>query len=149
MRIIHHAHDRLTFGGRSDQAERRGRHQEPVRIGRRGQPERTLQRRRLERWQLAGEAENRPQEAEQPSKGQIGLGLHPRRLKYGHPGRRTQRKLEQRALANPRVAPQHERGAPGRDRASQQPLDRHALGLATYQTNRQPSVGGVNHRPAS
>jgi len=105
VRVIDHAHKRLVVGRRGDQLERSGGHKEPVRISRRGQPERTLQRRRLNPRQLTSKPENRPQQTEQPGKRQIALGLHPRDLKHGHRGRRTQREFKQRALANARLAP--------------------------------------------
>ena len=59
----------------------------------------------------AGAVEERPQQLMQPGEGQLGLSLDAGAREHAHPVGARQRALQQRGLADPRLAAQHEHAA--------------------------------------
>ena len=85
--------------------------------------------------------EDRAQQLEQPAERDLLLGVDPGGPQHTHPcvGDRGRRVLEERALADPRLAGQHERAALADARGSDQRRDDLALALAADQ--HVPSLG--------
>ena len=131
--VVDHAQQRLVVGHGREQAQHGDRDEEAVLDALGGQPEGAAQGRGLDVGELVGEVEDRPQQLVQAGERQLGLGLDAGAGEHAHPVRARQRALQQRGLADPRVAAQHEHAAarvPGR---VEQAVDRRALALSAQE----------------
>ena len=109
--VVDDAQQRPLVGGGGEQAQHGDRDQEAVLdpLGR--QPEGAAQRGGLHVGQLAGAVEHRPQQLVQAGEGQLGLGLDAGPREHAHPVGAGQRPLQQRGLADPGLAAQHQHTA--------------------------------------
>ena len=133
VHVVDEHHYRPLLGQGRQQAERR--HADEVRFSRCGrrQPERGLERGALRARETAELAEHRAEQLVQPAEGDLHLGLDAARAQHrGGPGHRG-RVLEQRRLADPRLAAQHEHPARAVAGLRHEPLDARALGGAPQQ----------------
>ena len=133
VRVVDDAQQRLRIGGRREQAQDRHRDEEAVLHALGRQPERAPQRGGLHVGQLVGDVEHRPQQLVQPGERQLGLGLDAGAGEHPHPVGARQRVLQQRRLADSRLAAQHEGAAarlPGR---VEQAVDGRALAVSAQQ----------------
>ena len=107
--------------------------QEALAADARRQPERRAQRRRLRLRQLVEPVERRPQQRVQAGERDLRLGLDPARPQHEHALRALDGVLEQRRLADPGRAGEHERLARAQPRGGQQLLDAGELGVSPDQ----------------
>jgi len=119
VRAVNEHEDRTLLGGQAEQAEQaEQRHRDGEAVVRRRRPERErrAQRRALHRRQLADEPEQRLQQREQPGVRDLRLALEAAHGQDAHVARRGGQRVEQRGLADARLAAQDdgERGPLGR-----------------------------------
>ena len=104
-----------------------------------GQGERGSQSIRLDRRDAVENAERRPEQLQQHPERDLALGLQPGRAQHPHLGERRHGIVEQRGLADARLADEREHAARAQARGRHQPVDRLLLGLPTHQ--HAPSLG--------
>jgi hypothetical protein len=127
MRVVHEHGHGAHPRNRREQAQRRGIGREAIdRAGRR-QTERRRQRAPLSRWDLVQPVGDRRQQRREPGVRKPLLRLEGTYLQQPHVGRLLTGVREQHALADARLAADHERAAPARARLLQQPVDRREL----------------------
>ena len=133
VRVVDDAQQRLRLGRRGEQAEHRHRDEEAILHALGRQPERAAQRGGLHVGQLGGAVQHRPQELVQAGEGQLGLGLDAGPGEHAHPVGARQRVLQQRGLADARVAAQHQDAAARGAGRIEQAVDRLALAVSSQQ----------------
>ena len=146
LRVVDHAQDGLRPGDLRHEAERREPNQVAVGNASGGEPERDPQRLGLRLRQNADRVRHRPTQLLQPRIRQIDLTLDPLRTNDPEPVRCGDHLLQQRRLADTRLAPHHQRRAPTRrDRREQltQPLE---LGISAHE-QAQTGSGRLRRRP--
>ena len=132
-------HDhRALLRERGQQAERAGAHELRLRGGGRREAERGVEGAGLRRGQPPELTERRPQQLGQAGERDLDLGLHPAHAQHGRVPGDLRRVLEQRALADPRLAAHHEHAARARPGVGHEPLDALALGSAAQQHATDP-----------
>ena len=110
--IVDHTQQRLLVGGGRQQAERRKSDQEPLRCCPGSQPECGPKRVLLRLRQAVQAIQHRFAQMLHRSVGQLDFRLHSHGMGDPEPVRRRQRVLQQRGLADSRVAAHHEHRAP-------------------------------------
>ncbi len=135
LRIVDHYEARALFGIRREQAERRSADDEPIAWHRRPEGKRPAQRRGLQRRYLLEARQCGSDELEQPGEGDLGLELDATRGEDGHacPLRRV---LQQRGLADARLASNEQHRARPPACLRQQGRNACALGLPPDQHTR-------------
>ena len=134
-----HEH-RPLLGQRRQQAQRGGADQLRLRPRARHEPQRALERDPLRRRQPLALVEHRPQQLVQAAERDLDLRLHPAHPQHrGGPGARRG-VLEQRGLADPRLAAQDQHPALAVTSTSHQPLD--ALALRVTAQEHGPILSG-------
>ena len=123
LRVVDRDQHGTLLGERGEQGERRRADQEPLAADARGQPERRAQRRRLWLRQGVDPVERRAQQRVQARERDLRLGLDPARPQHEHPLRTLDGVLQQRRLAHPGPAGEHERLAGPQPRGGQELLD--------------------------
>ena len=84
-------------------------------------------------WQLLQLAEQRPQQLDQPGEDDLSLGLHAVHPEYQHAVGAGNRVVDQRGLADPRLAEQQQRAARSGTRVVEQPVESRSLRLTPNQ----------------
>ena len=133
LRVVDHADQRKRFGGLGQQAQDGHGHQEAIRGSALLQAERDLQRGALGRRQRLQPVEQRRAQMMQAGERELHLGLHAHRPRDATPGRLAGDVLQQRRLADTRLAAQHQRRALADPDARQQPVQHRALPLSALQ----------------
>ena len=108
LRIVDEAHERSHLGRLGQQAQRRQGHQEAVRGSAILQPERHTQRIPLRTGQPVQPVENRRTQLMQPGERQLHLRLNTRHPDDPTPQRPLSHVLQERRLADPRLAAHHQ-----------------------------------------
>ena len=139
VRVVQNEDERCVGGSRPQQAQRSGGNGEAVAGHRWPERERARQRRCLRLGESDRAVEDRPQQLVERTERELGFGLHAPRGEHTHPGRAPRRILEQRALADSRLPPDHEHAATPGPRLVQQVGDPAALGRPAQQ---HPSILG-------
>ena len=148
--VDRHEHGR-ALADRGQQAERRGVEREAVAGHRRPERERARERRPLRRRQRAQLGHDGAEQVGEAGERELGLGLDAARAQHRHPVGGGDRVVEQRALADPRLAADHERGARSRVRPREQlrqagPLciaaEQHVAAILGFSSARRDPVRG-------
>ena len=127
LRIVDHAHERARLGGLGEQAQDRQRDQEAVRRRAVLEAERHLQRGPLRRRQRLQTVGQRRAQVMQTGERELHLRLHAGRPCDATSGGLPGDVFQQRRLADPRLAAQHQRRALADSDALQQPVERLAF----------------------
>ena len=133
LRVVDHAHERALLGRLRQQTKRRQADEEPIRHRALAQPERGRQGIALRARESLEPLEQRHAELVQRREGKLHLGLHPGGANPPHVRGRAHRMLQQRRLADPGLALQHEDPAAPTPRALEQPVEDGALVSPTAQ----------------
>ena len=142
LRVIEYADQRSVLGDLGQQAERRQRHEKALRRRAVLQTERDLQRVPLRARQASELTEHRRAQLVQPGERKLHLGLDARGAGDATALRVLEHVLEQRRLADPRLAAQDQDPALPRPRIRHQALQR----LARLAPTRQPRpVAALGH----
>jgi hypothetical protein len=128
--VVDAAQHRAALARLGEEAEQAGRDQEAVAHGVEAQPQRAAQGRRLGRGQALEEVQARAHELVHARERQLVLGLDADAAQQRHVRGAVGGVLEQRALADPGLAAQHERGAALAACALQQRIEGRLLRLA-------------------
>lgn len=107
MGIVDHAENRLLLGSRGEQAERPRADQEPC-VERRPEPECSSERVGLAVRYLLEEVEERAEELMEARERQLGFRLDATRVQHPHPLCALLCEMKESALADARLAAQHE-----------------------------------------
>ena len=108
LEVVDHAQHRALLRGEREQPEQRGADRQ-ARLRRRGlELERSVERRRLGGGQPVAQPEHRLAQLGQPGERQLRLALQPARAQHGHAVGALDRRAQQRRLADPGLAAQHE-----------------------------------------
>ena len=140
--VVDQADQRLLAPDLGQQPEQRQADQEAIRRRARAQAERGAQRVALRAGQGVEPVEHRRAQLLQRGERQPGLRLHARGARHLAVGRPLGHVGQQRRLADPRLAPQHQRPALAGAHRVQQPVERLALAV-TAQEHQGPNL----HRP--
>jgi hypothetical protein len=144
VRVVDHAEQWLRIGRRREQAEHGHRDDEAILDAVRGQAEGAAQGGSLDVGELVGEVEDGPQHLVQSGERQLGLGLDAGAREHAHPPGACHGALQQRGLADARLAAQDEDAAARAPGPVEQAVDRRALALSPQQhapTLRRPTRG--------
>ena len=133
LRVIDHSEERLLLGGLRQQAEHRQPHEERSRRRAGAESERDGERVALGVWEPLHQREKRRTQVLQRRKRQLHLALDAARAGDAELSLRLDRVIQQRRLADARLAVQHQDAAAAVARRPQQPVDRLALALASDQ----------------
>ena len=133
LRVVDDAQERLLLGGLRQQVEDREPDEERVRRPSGAEPERDLERLALRIGQALHELEARRAQLLQRREGELHLSLDPDRAGDAEVRRRLDRVLEQRGLADARLAVDHQHAAVTVARGLEQPLEHVALALPAEQ----------------
>ena len=133
LHVVGEDDDGALLRQRREQAERRRTDEVGLARGGRCEPERGLERRPLRSRQTAELAEHGAQQLVQPGEGDLDLRLDAAHAQHRGSARRRGRVLEQRRLADPGLAAQHEHPAHAGPGLCDEPLDALALGRAPQQ----------------
>jgi hypothetical protein len=133
VRVVDEHEQRLLRRRLREQRQGRRRRREAVVLVRGTQCERGLERFGLVRGQPVGELEHRPEERVQPGVRELRLGLDAGDRQHAHVGSGLARVLEQRALADPRLAREHEHAAATPPRVLQRRVHDRTLAAAPDQ----------------
>ena len=142
--VVDQADQRLLAPDLGQQPEQRQADQEAIRRRARAQAERGAQRVALGVGQRVEPVEHRRAQLLQRGERQPGLGLHARGARDAAIGRPLGHVGQQRRLADPRLAAQHQRPALAGAHRVQQPVERFALAV-TAQEHQGPNL----HRPGA
>ena len=123
LRIVDHAQQRPILRNLGEQAQGRQADQQPIRHRAGTQPERGGEGIALRTGDPIEPVEHRPAQLVQGAEGQLPLGLHSHRAKQGHVRRRSDHVLQERGLADPRLAPHEQRATASGSRVLEQPID--------------------------
>jgi hypothetical protein len=151
VRVVDEHGHRLLLGVRGEQAERRRADREPVAGARRAEGERALERRRLRLRDPVEAGQRRPEQLVQPGERDLRLRRDPAGTQQAHPRRPRRRVLEQRGLADPRLADERQHAAASLARVSEQALQRVLLRVATEEHTSilGPGPGGAPEATAA
>ena len=131
--VVDDRQQRPLLGGGGQQAERRGADGEAIALARLTEPEGAGERPRLPLGDLPEPIEQRPADVVQAGELELGLGLDTTGTDDGHPLRPRGGVVEQRRLADPRLAAQQQGAAALGAGGGEQLLDPLPLGLAANQ----------------
>ncbi|GAA3105920.1 hypothetical protein GCM10020001_024550 [Nonomuraea salmonea] len=134
LRVIHETQQSRLVRVLRQEGQHRQPHQHRLRAGRGPEPERRLQGRALRAWQRGEMTERRAQQQLQPRERQLRLELDPRAAGQPQVAGRRGGVVEQRRLADARLAAQHQRRTAPRPRPRQQFGDRVHFGLSSVQS---------------
>ena len=143
--VIDQADQRLLPGCLGQQAQHGQADQEPVRGGPGAEPERGLQRLTLRTRQPVQVSQQRLAQLLQPGKCQLHLGLDARGTDHPAARRVPRGVVQQRALAHPRLAGQHQRLALARPDRADQPVEEAELAGSAPQLRSAFPAGGRCH----
>ncbi len=127
LRVVDHAEHAAAVGDVGQQGQRRQRDEERVVDRAVREAERAPHRRRLRTGKAVQPVEDRAQQLVQAREREVGLRLQTHRLEHGHVAGCRDGMAQQRGLADPRLAAQHEHLAAAGAGAVQQRLDPTAL----------------------
>ena len=133
LRVVDQAHERLCLGRVGEQAQDRQGHQEAIGRTAHLQPERRAQRIALRERQPVGAVQQRRAQVMQAGEGELHLGLHARGPHHAAPRGLAGDVVDQRCLADPRLAAQHQDRAGARPGGPQQPVEAVAFTTAALQ----------------
>ena len=138
LRVINHTHKRLLLGHLRQQAQHRQPDQKPIRRVPRPQPERHAQRVLLRGRKPVQPIEHRRAQLLQGRERELHLRLDTDRPHDPEPRRGPDRGLQQRRLADPRLAAHHQHPALPTTHRLKQPIQRLALAAPAVQHLRRP-----------
>ena len=138
LRVINHTQKRLLLGHLREQAQHRQPDQEPIRRVPRPQPERHAERVPLRGGKPVQPIQHRRAQLLQRRERELHLRLHTDRPHDPEPRRGPDRGLQQRRLADPRLAAHHQHPALPTAHRLEQPLQRLALVAPVVQHLRRP-----------
>ena len=127
LRVVDQADQRPLLGDIGQQAQYRQSDQEPIRRAAVAQPECRAQRVALRAGQVIQMVQHRRAQLVQPGERQLHLRLHARRPRDPGIRRALRQELQQRRLADPRLAPHHQHSAAARPRIGHEPIQHLAL----------------------
>jgi hypothetical protein len=112
VRVVDEAEQRPVARGQRDQAQGRRVHRESISDPSPGRRQRISHGRTLLSRQPLDERGNRPHQLVKPGVRHLRLGVDPDRAQHPHPSGSRLRVVDERGLADPRVAADHHRAAP-------------------------------------
>jgi len=149
LRVVDQAQQRLVFGDCGHQAQHR--HGDHERVGRiaRGRPQRDPQRSALRRRERVDPGKERRAQLVHGRERELHLGFDARQLGDAEPGRLMGAVAQQRRLARPGLAADHQRRAPTPPDAAQESVQQFALGGSAQQRGRPARGHPRSLRPAA
>jgi hypothetical protein len=126
-------------GGLRQQAQCRKSYKESLRGGACGQAERGAERVALRTWEVLEPGEHRRAELVERGEGQLHLGLDAHGAGDPEPGRRSDRVIHERGLADSRLASQHQNPAPTGACSHEQPVEHVALVATAHKHRSAPA----------
>ncbi len=146
LRIVDQAHERTLLRRVGEQAQDRERHEEVIRGTAVLEPERLAQRVPLRAGKPTQPVEHRAAELMHAGERELHLGLHAGGASDAPAGCPLDDVLQQRGLADARLAAHDQHLALTRPHASQQPIQRLALAASTKQSARTLAIGHCQRR---